>query len=254
MLRKKLLEYHYHNDWYNQPENKDIIDNILTPTTAKSSCWWSNLKTNFGGYKSHFDYASKNHKERLQQNNFENSGFSASISTAKRCPGILDLFKTSYLIKSPADMFITVDKNQSYVFNTTNDLISVKHHPTNQFYTNKNNIFEGKMNLKLMISIDIKTNNIPWLFLQPTYHNNVWFDVINGVVSGANTKGQQLNLNVLVDIPKEEPITYEIKQGDVLAYMWFPETLNLKHSKINFTRNIFKGDWSVKKSWVKSDN
>ena len=102
------------------------------------------------------------------------------------------------------------------------------------------------MNLKFQLPINIKTDNVPWVFMQPMYHNNMWFDVTPGVIDGNYTKGQPLNINVLVDIPKDEPVTYEIKAGDVLAYMWLPEKTTLKYTKNEFMRPLFKRKWSSK--------
>ena len=82
--------------------------------------------------------------------------------------------------------------------------------------------------------------------MQPMYHNNMWFDVALGTIDGQYTKAQELNINVLVDIPKDESVTYEIKAGDVLAYMWLPEKVELKYTKSKFMDTLYKRKWSTK--------
>mgnify|MGYP007107491073 FL=1 len=240
LKKKKYLEYYFSDDDLNSPEvANEVIGEFISPATPKTSCWWSKLKTRIDEHKNQFEYVKQQHK-------FGNTDIVESSATAKTCPAINNILMNSYLIKSPSDMIITINKDCGFLYNSSNDKISISTHPTCQFHTEKNGLFDGKMNLKLALPINIKTDNIPWIFVQPMYHNDMWFDVTPGVIDGKYTKGQPLNINVLVDIPEGEPVTYEIKAGDVLAYMWLPEKVELKHTQSKFITPLLKRKWSSK--------
>ena len=113
--------------------------------------------------------------------------------------------------------------------------MQVSSHPQKQFYSDKENIFDGKMNIKFKFPLAVRTDGMPLVWLQPMYHTRSWYTVANGVISHTHTKGNDLNINVLVDLPEtDEPVTYKIKHGEVLAYLWSPQKLKLSHSKKNF--------------------
>jgi hypothetical protein len=240
LKKKEYLEW-YSDDIRVTEEN---INEMLELSRPKSSCWWSNLKSTinseFGSYSEYIKH----------QHHNGNTDLMNTHATVKQCPAVTNILTNSYLIKSPSDITITLTKDYRFLYNTANNLIDVDSHHIEQFSTEKSNIFEGKINLKFMIPINIKTNNTPWIFTQPLYHNNMWFDVTPGSIFGNYTKGQPLFINVLVDIPKDEPITYEIKAGDVLAYMWFPKRIELKHSKTKFMLPLFNRNWSSKSRFM----
>ena len=112
-------------------------------------------------------------------------------------------------------------------------------HLSAQFETleGDNNIFDGRVVVKFKIPITVRTENeVPWVFLQPQYHNNMDLQVVNGVVSGENTLQQSLNIITLVTTPREEAFDIIIRKGDVLAYMWFPSPTQLEYSDQEFVR------------------
>ena len=97
------------------------------------------------------------------------------------------------------------------------------------------------MNLKIALQVAIRTPKVPWIFLQPTFHNNPFFDVINAPIEGKYTKSQQLNINVMVDLPKDDkPISYTIRNGDILCYLWFAEDVSLKYTEHNLDLSTLK--------------
>ncbi len=248
MFEKKYLEYNFFDGDLNSKEAaEEVIDNFITPSTLKSSCWWSSLASNTYGLNGLF-HGVKNLQRKYFKNN-ENviPQFDAGkTQTAKSCPAINNILTNSYLIKSPSDICITVTKDSKFIYNSVNNHIKVSSHPIGQFHTENDGIFNGKMNLKFELQMSIKSNNAPFILLQPMYHNNIWYDVVIGSITNKYTKGTPLNINVLVDIPKDEPITYEINAGEVLAYMWFPKKPKLKHQKNNILATRFDKKWSSK--------
>lgn len=197
----KKLEYNF----YGLKDTENLIDKIIVPSTPKSSCWWSRLKS--------IGYNQK-----------------ANIRT---CPAVNDVLVNSFLLKAPCDMVISVSKDSEYTYDSECDMFSIESHHSSQYHTDKDNIFKGKLNIKFVMPVLIRTDNVPLMFLQPMYHNsNTSFMVLNGTITGTYTDKQPLLVNILVDIPKTDtPVTYNIKSGDVLAYLWSPERLELSRSK-----------------------
>ena len=236
LKKKKYLE------WYSNEGGgavtEETINEFLDPAAIKGSCWWSSLSKRIdNSFSSPKEYIQSRHKEH-------DTNLSSLGPTVKQCPAVNSIISNSFLIKSPTDVVVTVFSDSTFCYNSANSLMRLGTHPTDQFHTAKNNIFVGKMNLKLELPIYLRTDNIPWLILQPMYHNNIWFDVASGSIEKKYTKGQPLVINVIVDIPKGEPVTYEIKAGDVLGYLWLPEDVELKHTEKEFYRTLYKRKWS----------
>lgn len=233
LKKSNKLYYHFQeNTSFEGVANEEAIGLFLEQSTVKSSCWWSNLKGSVtSDFRSHFDYFANSHKHSFQNKELDEEP-PQSMRTAKTCPGISQVIKTSVLLKSPCDMVLSINSEGKFLWNASNKLAKVHEHNSNQFYTESCNIFEGKVALKIVMPINIGTEGDSWMFLQPTYHNNIGYTVVNGVISGKHTSCQQLNMIFMVDIPKNDDITViDIKRGDVLAYLWFDKTHSLIHKE-----------------------
>lgn len=238
-----MNELEYLND---SESGKESISEFLEPSSPSGSCWWSNLKNNLHGFKSLSDFVISRHKKQLARDPFDGKGAHES-STAKTCPAILDILKNSFLIKMPCDFVITVDRNEEYIYDSASNWVTIDNHSASQFHVEKNNIFEGKMDLKIQLPVVVRTDGVPMLFMQPMYHNNKPYTVVNGAVTGKHTSSLPLNINILIDIPKtDEPVSYKFNYGDVIAYLWTPEKLKLSKSKDSFYKNISRKRWSSK--------
>lgn len=231
---KNVLKYRFYEEDGNvqsgdtsSDEKNELINEILQPAVPSSSCWFASLKPFTDNFKNSFDFHSEKQKAFLKGDT--DAIMQERVTTAKQCPGIIDYLKNSYLIKSPAEIYITVDKEGNYVYRSSNNLVQISSHDTSQFYSEKNNLFEGKLNLKLRIPVVLSTEGTQWLMQHPIYHSNPDFTVTPGTISDKYTQGEQLNIIVLVDTPKDEPVTYRIGYGDVLAYLWFPHKMELVH-------------------------
>jgi len=249
-FKKEFLEFYFEDKKYQDKYTSSrIINTILCEGSPSTSCWWSNLDRNVLGFNNIKDYIKDWQHKRIY--NKENSVVESSISTVKTCPAVLNILTNSFLIKSPCDIVITITKDGEFIYNTPgSDLLKIESHHVGQFHTKENNLFEGKMNLKFVIPVFIKTPFIPFIFLQPMYHRNTWYTVINGSISGDYTKAQPLNINVLVDIPKtKEAVSYSIEKGDVLAYLWLPKKLKLKISDYNFLPTMGRTSWKSRENF-----
>ena len=216
--KKKYLEYTFVNKNYNTQDNAEIlINDILEPSSPKSSCWWSSLKTTHSNkWRNYSEYLKVFQRKSLSG---EHPELFPTINTAKTCPGILGILSNSYLVKSPADITITFDSNGQFIWNSSNDLISISDgHKTYQYLTNdENDIFKNKIAIKFEIGIMLKTSD-SFIHTQPQYHNDMWYDVAIGLVGGKYIDGVPLSIIAFVDKPSKTE-TYEIKHGDVLAYL-----------------------------------
>jgi hypothetical protein len=233
--------------------DKEAIGLFMEGSSLRSSCWWSSLKLraiDIDGWKNHWDFFSKRHEgmfynEEHYNEEHKDSPEPFTANTAKTCPGIANILKNSFLIKSPSDLVLSVKDDGSYLWDASNDLLDISEHITSQFYTEKNNIFKGKIALKILLPVFIGTTGTPWIILQPMYHNSVNYAITNGVVSDKHTKYQELNIIFLVDIPKKgKSTTIHIKKGDVISYLWLPKKMKLtKNNKMNGKINALSRVW-----------
>jgi len=240
----KKLEYSfifYKTHLNDDLAKQDIISSMLEPSTPKGSCWWSGLKSSLHSFKTTADFVANEHLKYFRKEDNEcGKGDVFKQSTSKTCPAILNILKNSFLVKAPCDFVITVNKNLEFAYDMTNDWITIDSHAPSQFISEGSDVFKGKMNIKITFPISISTDNVPLIWLQPMYHNNMKPMVINGVIADEHIDLNQLNVNLLVDIPTDEPVSYSFKYGDVLAYIWSPEKLKLAPSKKGKWATVFK--------------
>lgn len=245
--KEKKLLYRFHDESLNEKEvAEDLIQDILVKATPKSSKWWASLPSNVRGYKDYFQHLREVHKGMF---NGEDVNRMSTITTAKSCPGILGMFDKAFLVKSPCDIFITVDDAGNWVYNSANNLVTVSMHNDDQFYGYGNELFENKISLKILIEIDIEIQGADdYMLDHPSYHNNLDFLVTKGFVSGKFNRGMQLNIITLIDLPpKGEKKEIAISAGDVLAYL-IPSEYNVKleFSKHDFVKHVRRNRWKIK--------
>jgi len=229
----KELEWRFTEEWeYRLSE--DFITEVLEVSEPKTNCWWSNMKTFVDGYtswKQGFHSVIQNLRRGIEDD------FANTQTTAKLCPAIREgILNKVILIKMPNDLIISKDETGNFGEVGSTSFVKLGSHPPKQWYTEKGNPFENKMNIKFQFPIYTRTEKeLPWMFLHPQYHKqNLPFEVLNGVIEGKNTKGQFLTLNTVAEIPKEQE-TIMIKKGTIMAYMWLPEKVKLKYNpKMNF--------------------
>lgn len=169
----------------------------------------------------------------------------SKAKTAKFCPAIHDILKTSYLLSIPMDMEIFITRDGRVTFSSPEeDIIAIDSHPFWQFES-AHNLMEGRINLKFVFPYRISTN-MPYLFLNPTFHTKHVWDVVPGIINAPYTNGMDLNINTLVDLKHLEfdssgMANIRIKADTVLAYMWLPYETKLVETKeqMKFIRKKF---------------
>jgi hypothetical protein len=95
--------------------------------------------------------------------------------------------------------------------------------------------FKNKLALKFELAMNIASSgDYDYIFLQPHFHNDVPFNIINGVVPGKySIHWMSLNVIALFDIPDIGIQTHIIKKGTVIAYLWSPTKLRMKKAPSN---------------------
>jgi hypothetical protein len=212
-------------------EKELIVPSIMEESTPSSSCWFKQLPLLAGSkYSDILEFFSGAHSDKLK-----GKGGPAFMYSAKVCPAVQNMLSTSILVKAPADIMLTIDTNGGYVWDTSEgSLISITEHPREQVAgVGANDLFEGKLALKFNIDIYmVAKDSFSLMLLQPQFHNKVPFTVINGLIPPEFlASSTELNVIGLFDIPKENPVTHYIKQGQVLAYMWAENKVKLEKSK-----------------------
>lgn len=218
---------------------QDLIETMLVPANPSTSNWYKSL-TIFQNSRA------KNAKEFLKEliGNVYNNKVSPEAAdvmfqgplTIRQCPGVKDLLNRSFLIKCPTDVYLTLSDDKEFVtqsLSSDQSICKVDSHPKQQWQpNNQHNYFEGKINLKFSLDVSVSTsNNIPWIFTQPMYHGNPPFTVIPGMIAKPYSNGTGLIINTFIDandVDKDGGLF--IKSGTPIAYMVFPEKMNLKYS------------------------
>ena len=241
-----VVQYTYKNDnrfdyVKNFINEKDVFDLYFDYPAAKTSHWFKNMpahtsnidEDSFKG-KSMFKFA-KNTLNKFLQKHGNISQANYSVLSAKRCPAIISFLSRCLVLKAPCDIVIEINKQQEkgiVVYNSNPKIFSVSGHHREQFFNEKAPLFGNYTNVKFAYPFVFKTNGLPCMFLAPQYHKGFQkkFEVLNASNDGHYTNSIALNLNTFVNL--ESP-PLEIKAGEPLAYLWFPEKV-----KFEFTRDI----------------
>ena len=232
----KYLDYSYNDKSLNEHSSaEENINRILEPSLPSKSKWFKGLNSFTVDFKNYVDYIVSTHKKIFRNENPEQKD---NIFTAKGCPAIVDLLSNAFLVKSPAELIISINSQGQYVCSYANNLIRVEHHNNEQFSSREDDLFKNKLCLKFCIDVDINTHNTPYTFLPPMYHNKPSYEVAQGIIAGKYGKAH-LNIITFVDIPKEDKVIH-IKCGQVIAYLLPFNKLKLRHSKLPLNLEFFK--------------
>jgi len=221
----KYLEWNYKFDWLSE----DDLPSFLEKCSKSKVPWWKNLKPFVGLFKNHMQYFAE--KAMAYFSNIEIKQDEGIITTVKSCPAITDgILDKCFLVKAPCDIFIAIKDYKFYYEVPEASLLKVTSHSHEQFYTEKDNPFENKMNIKFELPLTIGIKKVPYIFLHPQYHKQDYpFEVLNGSLDGTIFDRHALNINTMIDINKA-PKEMLIKKGTVLAYLWTAESLELKRN------------------------
>lgn len=136
----------------------------------------------------------------------------------KSCPGVFELYKSSFVFQMWSDLNVEVYPDKNYRYQFIDNQSEIKSHPNWQFagsYFDANHI-----NIKLINPWHTKTDkNVKLLVLPPVWNNFGHEDVLLPPgISRMHTSPLEFNLNLLIKV-KPEKTVYEFLFGQPIAHV-----------------------------------
>ena len=231
---------HFGDRGFDMPYNS-----IIDYTKNNLPKWWKNLTPNTIDKNTILDKLYFNHKEK----GIEFGVHSYGLYTAKSCPSFIELFKNSYIIKAPCEMFIEIDaKNKQWRWmSTSKDLFSIDSHDL-QSQLQWGNEYKNILNLKFELKAGVKTTKYPYnvIYMDPLFYNNFKLRMVPGILPLIPNYMAAFNLHFYLNFDDfKDRETIHIKEGDVLSILYCPEgILEIKEQIVKHTpRTNFIGDY-----------
>lgn len=198
---------------------EDFVKNIIEPSLKSSPEWWKSLRVNM----------------------MKELGAELKLNV-KTCPAFIELFKNSYVIKSPCDFMFESKAGEYWKFHTSNEnLAQAEDHG---FDIQMNNFSNGSIyNFKLKLPITLKSSKgsgiVKLVYMQPYYHN---YKHPLTVMPGVLPLVENMNINLAINYGYENKkhIKHIFKKGDVLAYLYCTENIL---PKLNVVQSEAYGNW-----------
>jgi len=207
-------------------DQKDLfVKNIIQPSLKSQPDWWRRLKV----------YMIKELGEEQKLN-------------VKTCPAFIELFKNSYIIKSPCEWMFEAKPGEYWKFLTSNNnLAQAEDHnldiQMNSF--SKGSLYNFKLKLPMRIKSSASSGVLKLVYTQPYYHNyKLPLTVMPGVMP--LVENIDVNLSINYSYNNKEHIKFKCNKGDVLAYLYCTEK---KIPDINIVRseNSNSSEWFINK-------
>ena len=207
-------------------ENKEeFVKDVIEPCLKSQPEWWKALRIDM----------------------MKNIGQEKKLNV-KTCPAFIELFKNSYVIKSPCDWLFEAKPGEYWKFQTSNEkLATAEDHDLD---IQMNSFSNGSLyNFKLRLPASIKSakgsGQINLVHMQPSYHNyNFPLTVMPGIMPLIEDTHVNLNINYVYENAKH--IKFMCKKGDVLAYLYCAEK-TLPPFNINLSDSYGYWTWFINK-------
>ena len=253
MFTKNKIYWNWELGFSDFQKTFDIsIDDFVIPAySKKSGCPIHKVKAFFSGMKPFDDVCKRNTETYIGGE----TSIRKTSKTIKTCPGVSELLKNSLVATFPTDAVISYNKSRATILSTSNsphDPFDVEVHPLDQtLLQNGGNILDGRIALKINFPFLFSTQS-RYTFLNPSWHSNVPWKVMSGVVN-PSTSVPVTNPNIFLDLPLPESdspehlMHLEVKQGDPIAYIYFldnPDVSNLQQDnelKIPLRKSFIRG-------------
>lgn len=216
-----MKELYYNRQFaHNVPDFEEFV----SPLTGTSK-WWKSLNT-------FTDPSIKNIRQWFIK--YKNN--TPPENTIKSCPGILDLFKRSYLVKWPCEVLLETsidnDGSPKWRWNIPDPILSFNSHSLKQWQSSVQ-IYKNKFNLKIELPYLLGASKpVSLMYLPPSYHTSeVEYDVMPGIITLNKKVTNDFNINLM--LPIEEKV-YHFKTGQPLVYITLlneSQTLKFKENK-----------------------
>jgi len=144
----------------------------------------------------------------------------ASPTSIAFCPGIINLIKMGVVFPSWVDFLIKVTPDGEFEWKTPDEYFQVHTHGVRgegQFNGFKKNYVNIKFINPWLFNGNFKSKASPFLFMDPWLHEEERWQVAQGVQTP--WFGQQININIFIEIPKNETKKIFIRKGTPLCYI-----------------------------------
>ena len=152
--------------------------------------------------------------------------------TAKSCPGMLELFKNSFLLKFPCDVILETMETGEYLWQkpSKTEVLSITHQTTAQ--VEDNGPLASCIMIKFCLPFIFQAPNNKVSLMDPLYWKLQPYTVAPGVMNFSKDR-EPLALQVIACFKKENRI-YEFKKGEpmCLYYTCHPSTLEINNKLI----------------------
>ena len=166
-------------------------------------------------------------------------------ATTKSCPSFSDTFKEGFIIPAPCDIWLKVDKNGDWAWQTNNSYVQCEIHHNDLMVDYLPKSSNVRQVFKVMLPFTIHTPKNVWIRQVPMFWNyNTDFHIAYGQFN--TNKVHQVNLQIHYTSDKDEIL---IKQGTPLGqYVPFrKEKFDIKIVKENKKYKLQEGKylWAV---------
>tara|TARA_R110000737_G_scaffold14557_1_gene30603 strand:+ start:62 stop:772 length:711 start_codon:yes stop_codon:yes gene_type:complete len=135
--------------------------------------------------------------------------------TAKSCPGMLDLFKNSFLIKFPCDVILETMETGEHLWQkpSKTEVLTITHHP--EAHVESTGPLASCILIQFCLPFIFQAPHNKVTILDPVYWKLQPYKVAPGVMN-FKTEREALSLNVICLFEKKNKI-YEFKKGEPLC-------------------------------------
>ena len=165
--------------------------------------------------------------------------------TARSCPGMLELFKNSFLVKFPCDVILETKINGGYSWQkpSKTEVLKIMHHPEDQIEFNPP--LSSFIMLKFCLPFLFQAPSNKVSLVESTYWKIQPYKIAPGILNFKTNK-DPCPLNVITFFEKKNKI-YEFKKGEPMAlfYTLHKSTLEInKNLEDSFSnRRTFTNKW-----------
>jgi hypothetical protein len=162
--------------------------------------------------------------------------------TIKKCPGLLDMYTHSVLLKFPSDVIIETKSTGQLIYNVATTGIDVGIHDESQ---SPNYLGEKYITVKFLYDFTFGfSEKVKYSFINPLYWKDQPYTVAPGMVQVS--KNGAFPPNVITLFPKEDN-RYFFKAGDPLALIQFDKKVEKIVKKTGIVDKEMKRRYSYNK-------
>ena len=230
---------------FKDPNIGTEIEDLIVPLKTQPK-WYKDLPAFIYGFKDASSLLKAGWDDILNAGQTSNSGF----TTIRHCPGFVDLFKYSLVLKFPSETYLETNKNGEFRATTSSKSLDITYHPEEQY---GNMLGKDWIVIKFNLNAGIKLseNNIVSP-VDPVLWKNQPYKVCPGIVE--LRKNKLFSLNQIVLFPKIDA-KYTFKPDDIMMAYSFtkaPTKLIKADFKHDYNRLYNHSRWKLNNNWKRN--